>query len=156
LGGGNDPADTNHTLVALKQQDTINSDGKCNFVGGDKVECGAWRPPSMDGSRERTQVIDEESLKELYSDTSLQVSGPVIFKTDGGPGRLSRESISIEFRHEMAALGFHIMLLLPNGMACTAEMDQLFEKFKPACSKNALHIAAKKMQVRFEVRKVKG
>ena len=38
---------------------------------------------------------------------------------------------SIEFRDEMAQIGVHIVLSLPNGTACTAEMDQLFEKFKP-------------------------
>ena len=74
-------------------------------------------------------------------------------KTDAGPGRLSKQAISIDFREEMAQLGVHILLSLPNGTSCTAEMDQLFKKFKPACSKNALCITAKKMQVRFEVRK---
>ncbi len=33
----------------------------------------------------------------------------------------------------MAQIGVRIVLSLPNGTACTAEMDQLFEKFKPAC-----------------------
>jgi hypothetical protein len=42
-------------------------------------------------------------------------------------------------------------LSLPNSTSCTAEMDQLFEKFKPACSKSALRVASKKMKLRLEV-----
>ena len=47
-------------------------------------------------------------------------------------GRLSKEAESMNFREQMAALGVHIILCLPNGTLCTADMDQLFEKFKPA------------------------
>ena len=83
------------------------------------------------------------------------IAGPLIVKSDGGPGRLSRESSSIEFRDEMAQIGVHIVLSLPNGTACTAEMDQLFEKFKPACSKQARRICAKKMHERHMARKVR-
>ncbi len=75
---------------------------------------------------------------------------------DGGPGRLSWESSSIEFLDEMAAMGVHIMLSLLNGTACTAEMDQLFEKFKPVCSKSALWITVTKMHARYEARKAAG
>ncbi len=57
--------------------------------------------------------------------TNKLISGPLIVKTDSGPGRLSKESVSIEFREEMAAKGVHIFLSLPNGTAATAEMDQL-------------------------------
>ena len=85
--------------------------------------------------------------------TNVLIAGPLVIKTDGGPGRLSRESASIEFRDEMAAMGVHIVLSLPNGTACTAEMDQLFEKFKPACSKSALRICAKKMHAIMTARK---
>jgi hypothetical protein len=87
-----------------------------------------------------------------HSQTNHLLAGPLIIKTDGGPGRLSRECSSIEFRDEMAAMGVHIILSLPNGTACTAEMDQLFEKFKPACSKSALRIAAKKIHARYDAR----
>jgi len=51
----------------------------------------------------------------------------------------------------MAAKGVHILLSLPNATACTAEMDQLFERFNPACGKSALRVASKKMQKRMEV-----
>jgi hypothetical protein len=85
--------------------------------------------------------------------TMKLLSGPLIVKTDAGPGRLSKQAISIDFREEMAQLGVHILLSLPNGTSCTAEMDQLFEKFKPACSKSALRVASKKMQKRMLARK---
>jgi hypothetical protein len=52
----------------------------------------------------------------------------------------------------MAAKGVHILLSLPNATACTARMDQLFERFKPACGESALRVAPKKMQKRMEVR----
>jgi hypothetical protein len=85
--------------------------------------------------------------------TNKLIAAPLIIKTDAGTGRPSRESASIEFRDEMANMGVHILLSLPNGTSCTAEMDQLFEKFKPACSKSALCIAAKKIHARYLVRK---
>ena len=50
-------------------------------------------------------------------------------------------------------MGVHILLSLSNGKSCMAEMDQLFKKFKPACSKSALRVASKKMQTRMLVRK---
>jgi hypothetical protein len=84
--------------------------------------------------------------------TMKLLSGPLIVKTDAGPGRLSKQAISIDFREEMAQLGVHILLSLPNGISCMAEMDQLFEKFKPACSKSALRVASKKMQKRMKAR----
>ena len=52
----------------------------------------------------------------------------------------------------MAANGVHILLSLQNATACTAEMDQLFERFTSACGKSALCVAPKKMQKRMEVR----
>jgi len=91
-----------------------------------------------------------EPIRDLV--TMKLLSGLLIVKTDAGPGRLSKQAISIDFREEMAQLGVHILLSLPNGTSCTAEMDQLFEKFKPACSKGALHVASKKMQKRMKAR----
>ncbi len=73
------------------------------------------------------------------------LSGPLIVKTDSGPGRLSKEADSLDFREQLAAMGVHILLSLPNATSCTAEMDQLFIKFKPACSKSALRVASKKI-----------
>ena len=81
------------------------------------------------------------------------MSGPLINKTDGGPGRLSREASSIEFRDKMAQIGMYILLSLPNGTECTAELDQLCSEFKPACNKNTRRIVALKMLRRVQARK---
>jgi hypothetical protein len=75
------------------------------------------------------------------------ISGPLIIKTDTGPGRLSKEALSIKFQDHMATKGVHIRLSLPNATA-----SNFFENFKPACTKSALCLAAKKMQMRMEVR----
>jgi len=88
--------------------------------------------------------------------TNKLISGPLIIKTDAGPGSLSKEASSIKFRKQMAAKCVHILLSLLNATACTAEMDQLFERFKPACGKSALCVASKKMQKRMEVRMLNG
>jgi hypothetical protein len=70
--------------------------------------------------------------------TKKLISGPLIVKMDAGPGHLSKEANSIDFHEEMAALGIHILLSLPNGMAATAEMDQLYFKFNPRCSDSTI------------------
>jgi hypothetical protein len=77
---------------------------------------------------------------------------PLIVRTDSAPGRLSKEADSLQFHKQMAALGVHFFLSLLNATVFTAEMDQLFEKFKLACSKCALSDASRKMQQRMTVR----
>ena len=57
-----------------------------------------------------------------------------------GPGRLSKEALSIEFCKQMTKRIVHILLSLPNATASIAEMDQLFKRFKPACTKSVLHV----------------
>ena len=86
-------------------------------------------------------------------DSGRLIKGPLINKTDGGPGRLSREASSLDFRENMAATGMHILLSLPNGTECTAELDQCYSEFKPACNKNTRRIVAKKMYLRVQARK---
>ena len=53
----------------------------------------------------------------------------------------------------MAGIGMHIILSLPNGTECTAELDQLYSEFKPACNKNTRHIAGMKMLAWVDARK---
>ncbi len=84
--------------------------------------------------------------------TMKLIAGPLIVKTDSGPGRLSKEADSIQVCEQMAGLGMHIFLLLPNATACTAKIDQLFEKLRLACSKSAFCVASRKMQQRMMVR----
>ena len=84
--------------------------------------------------------------------TKKLIRGPLIQKTDAGPGRLSKQAESIEFRIEMAAKGVHIILSLPNGTECTAELDQMFSIFKPACKKSTMRVAGVKMAARVNAR----
>ena len=57
--------------------------------------------------------------------TRKLITGPIIKKTDGGTGRLSKEAGSIDFREDYAAEWAHILLLLTNGTECTAKLDQI-------------------------------
>ena len=85
--------------------------------------------------------------------TKKLISGPIVCKTDGGPGRLSKEAESINFREEMAAMGVHILLSLPNGTAATAKMDQLYSKFKRRCKDSTICVAGVKMAICLAARK---
>jgi len=85
--------------------------------------------------------------------TKKLISGPIVCKTDGGPGRLSKEAERIDFQEKMAAMGVHILLSLPNGTAATAEMDQLYLKLKPRCKDSTICIAGVKMAIRLAARK---
>ena len=86
--------------------------------------------------------------------TKTLTSGPLVAKRRAGPEHLLKlqEADSALFHDQMAAKGIHIVFLLPNATSCTAEMDQLFDKFKATCNKSALCLVAKKMQLRMEVR----
>ncbi len=42
-------------------------------------------------------------------------------------------------------MGVHILLSLPNETAATAEMDQLYSKFKPRCKDSMIRVAGAKM-----------
>ena len=74
--------------------------------------------------------------------TKKLISGPLVCKTDGGPGRLSKEAESIDFREEMAAMGVHIL----HGTAATADMDQLYSKFKPRCKDSTIRVTGAKLR----------
>ena len=74
-------------------------------------------------------------------------------KTDSGPGRLSIEADSLQFRTEMAEKGVHILLSLPNATAATAEMDQLYTKYIPRCKRSTLRVVSRKLTARAEARR---
>jgi len=82
--------------------------------------------------------------------TGKMLKGPLIVKTDSGPGRLSSEAESIDFREEMANLGVYILLSLPNGIECQAELDQMFSDFQPRCKRSAIRIVGMKMKSRLD------
>ncbi len=50
-------------------------------------------------------------------------------------------------------MGVHILLSLPNGTATTAEMDQLYSKFKPRCSDSTIRVPGVKMAKHLATRK---
>ena len=82
--------------------------------------------------------------------TGKMLKGPLMVKTDSGPGRLSSEAESVDFREEMANLGVYIILSLPNGTECQAELDQMFSDFQPRCKRSAIRIVGLKIKDRLE------
>ncbi len=54
--------------------------------------------------------------------TCKLLKGPLLVKTDSGPGQLANEADSIDFREEMANMGVYILLSLPNGTECQAKV----------------------------------
>ena len=84
--------------------------------------------------------------------TKRLITGPLINKTDGGPGRLATEAKSFEFREEMLDIGMHILLSIPNGTECNAEPDQLYGDYKPRCKNSTIRVAAAKMHARVNAR----
>ena len=84
--------------------------------------------------------------------TQKMIRGPLIVKTDNGPGRLSMEATSIEFREEMAKLGVYIVMGLPNATAAQAELDQMYAMFQPRCKKSAIRVVGRKMALRAQAR----
>jgi len=79
-----------------------------------------------------------------------------LVKTDAGPGRLAKEADSIEFWEEMANMGVYIILSLPNGTECQAELDQMFSDFQPKCKRSAIRIVGMKIKSRLEELKRAG
>ncbi len=74
----------------------------------------------------------------------------MIVKTNSGPSRLSSEAESIDFHEEMANLGVYILLSLPNGTECQAELDQMFSDFEPRCKRSTIRIVKMKMKSRLD------
>ena len=101
--------------------------------------------PGWKGKLSRTTVRDAVTKK--------LITGPLILKTDAGPGRLATEGESIDFREEMIDLGVHILLSIPNGTECNADPDQLYAEFKPRCKKSTIRAAGVKMLLRVQARK---
>jgi hypothetical protein len=61
--------------------------------------------------------------------TGKMLRGPLMVKTDSGPGRLSSKLVSVDFREEMANLGVYIIFSLPNCTECHTELNQMFSDF---------------------------
>mmetsp|Transcript_25862 Transcript_25862/g.46878 ORF Transcript_25862/g.46878 Transcript_25862/m.46878 type:complete len:219 (-) Transcript_25862:422-1078(-) len=80
--------------------------------------------------------------------TNKLLQGPVVIKTNAGPGYLAKEAASWEFRERMHSRGLIIMLGLPNGTSATQEMDQGYTDFKQESKKSTLRAASIKLAAR--------
>ena len=47
-------------------------------------------------------------------------------------------------------MGVYILLSLPNGTECQAELDQMFSEFQPWCKRSAIRIVGMKMKSRLD------
>ena len=74
------------------------------------------------------------------------ISGPVILKTDSGPGRFKECEEHINFLEEMDRLGLKIILSLPNGTSVHAELDQFFGAYKCWCRTRTIDHFSEKLQ----------
>ena len=71
--------------------------------------------------------------KWVFDEEGGILSGPVLIKTDAGPGRLCANFANIEFRQKLERMGCHIILGLPNATSVSAEMDDLYREYKGCC-----------------------
>ena len=88
------------------------------------------------------------SKKTKRDANGMFLSGPVIFKTDSGQGRLSATWESVNFRERMCELGVLLVLGLPNSTSCTQEQDQLYQEFKGKTQSKTNEIFQEKLIVR--------
>ena len=73
------------------------------------------------------------------------ISGPVLIKTDAGPGRLCANFANVEFRQKLERIGCHIILSLPNATSVSAEMDDLYREYKGCCRQKTQEVFQKKV-----------
>lgn len=109
------------------------------------------------------EMILEELILPLRPNTSREVErcpltnkmlkGPLIVKTDAGPGRLSTEADSWEFRDKMWRAGVLVMLKLPNGTAVNQELNQAYASFQPAVKRSTQRVVNINLAERVAARK---
>ena len=85
--------------------------------------------------------------------TNKLLQGPLILKTDAGPGRLSKQADSWEARWRWHNEGLVILLGLPNGTSATQEMDQGYAVLKRETKASTVRVARFKMAARVAARK---
>ena len=78
------------------------------------------------------------------------IKGPVILKTDSGPGRFREDLEHIDFLDKCRKLGFIILLSLPNATSVSAELDQFFGVYKGWCHTRTLNHFSEKLQIKIE------
>ena len=87
------------------------------------------------------ELVVENMILPLYPNTCHEIKrcpttknilrGPIVVKTDSGPGRLAKEAKSHDFRERKWRLGVYIMIGLPNATSVNQEMDQGYETYCP-------------------------
>ena len=138
---------------------------KPSWVKGLPTVMGKWgfdRPTLMDsqvcarskGSMEEDLFVQTcLSYKALYPNLAPRfkwdkdgkvIEGPVMMKTDSGPGRQSKSERSIKFRADMHALGFHMCPGLCNATSVHQEMDDLYQLYKSRTDQKSQEVFAKK------------
>ena len=85
--------------------------------------------------------------------TQKMLEGPLVTKTDAGPGRLAKSVQSLQFRERAYQRGQLIFLGLPNSSAATQEMDQGFSKYQNECKVSTVRVAGIKIKNRLQARK---
>ena len=61
------------------------------------------------------------------------IAGPILIKTDAGPGRLCANFSNVDFRKQLNDMGCHIILSLPNATSVSAELDDIYRDYKASC-----------------------
>ena len=83
-----------------------------------------------------------------YGPQGEVIKGPILIKTDMGPGRLVAEEININWRDELREKGVHLIGSPPNATSVSAEMDQLFSDYKGRCRRSTQRCYNKKLHAR--------
>jgi len=121
-----------------------------------KTEFGSFVSVRRKGSMDTSlwAKFNEEVILPCYPNVAKKVtrcpithkilSGPLIVKTDAGPGRLAKEAESWEFRERMNEKGVVILLGLPNGTSVNQEMDQGYADLKTECKKSTKRVAVRR------------
>ena len=87
-------------------------------------------------------LYTEKILLELYpnlspdwqfGDDGKVLKGPVLIKTDMGPGRLIATNENVDWRKDLCKRGVYYLGSCPNSTSVTAEMDDQFGSYKGAC-----------------------
>lgn len=81
------------------------------------------------------------------------LQGPLIIKTDAGPGRLCKEAKSSEFRAWMWNAGVIILLGLPNGATVNQDQDQGYQEYQPAVKASTQRVVTIKLGASVLMRK---
>ena len=81
------------------------------------------------------------------------VEGPLILKTDSGPGRMSNSVKNTEFQQKSLEKTIFTFLGLPNGSSTTQDMDQSYAMFQPAYHRSVVCVASVNIAERMLARK---